>query len=630
MVATPGARAGRPSGGYGAVLLLDTWAMLTRADLRAGRGGDAPVADRGGAGPPGRRQVVVVADGSLAPVQALLRWDPGWFAARELAERRELGFPPAARMASLTGRPRRSPTCSRPRRLPAGAEVLGPVPAGDESGADAGAGVARPGRRRWPARCTRPPAVRSARKAAQPVRIQVDPLRPVLTVTAVAEGRQDSGSASTGVGSASEIAVRRAPAPVRRGMSAPQPARNRVVVILLQLQTALLAVRRPIAAIDLVADRARGIAGRRAHAPRRSLRRPASRRSAAAAPAAERLADQHAEFAQRSRSATCSAGIRTANRDFDPPRSTLVIPLDDSGQLIRERPRRRRRVLGRALRRAEIGLRRRGGLGRLAPRAPVNRPVTPVRADEARRAPSTSSSTPPGCAREVVDLASAASEAAARASGRRLRPTPCLAAVAGQARTEPVAAISAAAHAGATDFDVDFGRPASTGRAGSARAQAPCSSSIDGKPPTQRRPGDDATSKIGRRRRLVGARSVRRCVAGLLETTTMLGNGRRSCRRPRPQTRPASSAAGALASAELAARRCTFIGRRVPQATPDRPTMPGRAWAPACSLSRSAIGARNRRWTWRAAARTSARQRSQPPQRAAHDRSRRLRGESAG
>jgi len=39
---------------------------------------------------------VVVADGGLTPVQALLRWDPATFAQRELAERRELGFPPAA------------------------------------------------------------------------------------------------------------------------------------------------------------------------------------------------------------------------------------------------------------------------------------------------------------------------------------------------------------------------------------------------------------------------------------------------------------------------------------------------------------------------------------------------------
>ncbi len=37
-------------GGYGAVLLLDTWALLTRADLAGGRGGVAAVDDGGDAG----------------------------------------------------------------------------------------------------------------------------------------------------------------------------------------------------------------------------------------------------------------------------------------------------------------------------------------------------------------------------------------------------------------------------------------------------------------------------------------------------------------------------------------------------------------------------------------------------
>ena len=119
--------------------------------------------------------MVVVADGGLATVQALLRWDPGWFAGRELAERRELGFPPAARMASLTGTPEAVADLLEVLRLPEGAEVLGPVPAG-------------PGQERMLLRVARSRAaalarslheaagVRAARKAAQPVRIQVDPL----------------------------------------------------------------------------------------------------------------------------------------------------------------------------------------------------------------------------------------------------------------------------------------------------------------------------------------------------------------------------------------------------------------------------------------------------------------------
>ena len=71
---------------------------------------------------------MVAAEGSLPPVQALVRWDPITFAERELAERREVGFPPAVRMASLTGTPAAVREVLDDARLPEGAEVLGPVP----------------------------------------------------------------------------------------------------------------------------------------------------------------------------------------------------------------------------------------------------------------------------------------------------------------------------------------------------------------------------------------------------------------------------------------------------------------------------------------------------------------------
>ncbi|MGC4765613.1 primosomal protein N' [Micromonospora sp. DT46] len=176
VIATPGAEP-VADGGFGAVLLLDSWALLTRADLRAGEEAlrrwlaAAALARPAAAG--GR--VVVVADGALAPVQALLRWDAGWFAARELAERRELGFPPAVRMASVTGLPAAVADLLAEARLPAEAELLGPVPADGErermlvrvprarAGALAGALHSAAG-------------VRTARKAAEPVRLQVDPL----------------------------------------------------------------------------------------------------------------------------------------------------------------------------------------------------------------------------------------------------------------------------------------------------------------------------------------------------------------------------------------------------------------------------------------------------------------------
>ncbi|MFI1196557.1 primosomal protein N' [Micromonospora sp. NPDC020750] len=176
VVATPGAEP-VAEGGYGAVLLLDSWALLTRADLRAGEEAlrrwlaAAALARPAGAG--GR--VVVVADGALAPVQALLRWDAAWFAARELAERRELGFPPAVRMASVTGSADAVADLLAEARLPEEAELLGPVPADGD-------------RERMLVRVPRARAaalagalhsaagVRAARKAADPVRLQVDPL----------------------------------------------------------------------------------------------------------------------------------------------------------------------------------------------------------------------------------------------------------------------------------------------------------------------------------------------------------------------------------------------------------------------------------------------------------------------
>jgi primosomal protein N' (replication factor Y) len=176
VVATPGAEP-VAAGGFGAVLLLDSWALLTRADLRAGEEAlrrwlaAAALARPAAAG--GR--VVVVADGGLAPVQALLRWDPAWFAARELAERRELGFPPAARMASVTGSPAGVSDLLAAARLPEDAQLLGPVPAGDAQERM----LVRISRSRAAALAValhEAAGVRAARKASEPVRIQVDPL----------------------------------------------------------------------------------------------------------------------------------------------------------------------------------------------------------------------------------------------------------------------------------------------------------------------------------------------------------------------------------------------------------------------------------------------------------------------
>lgn len=176
VVTTPGAEP-VADGGYGAVLLLDAWALLTRADLRAGeetlRRWFAAAALARPAASAG--QVVVAADGSLPAVQALLRWDPAWHADRELADRVALGFPPATRVASVSGVPAGVAELIAATELPAGTQVLGPVALAD-------------GRERSLLRTTRrsgaalaaalaaAQAVRSARKAPDPVRVELDPL----------------------------------------------------------------------------------------------------------------------------------------------------------------------------------------------------------------------------------------------------------------------------------------------------------------------------------------------------------------------------------------------------------------------------------------------------------------------
>ncbi|MET9484001.1 primosomal protein N' [Streptomyces sp. NPDC006638] len=130
VVSTPGAEPVAEGGGYAAALLLDGWAMLGRPDLRAGeealrRWMQAASLVRGqGEG----GTVVIVAEPTQRPVQALVRWDPVGHAQRELAERAELGFPPVSRMAAVTGRAETVGAFLGSAALPSDVEVLGPVP----------------------------------------------------------------------------------------------------------------------------------------------------------------------------------------------------------------------------------------------------------------------------------------------------------------------------------------------------------------------------------------------------------------------------------------------------------------------------------------------------------------------
>jgi primosomal protein N' (replication factor Y) len=122
--------------------------------------------------------VVVGADAGVPAVQALIRWDPAGFAARELADRVELGFPPAVRMAAITGTAAAVAELLAVADLPADAQVIGPVPAGD--GAERMlVRVSRSNGAALADALKRGAAVRSARKAPDPVRIVLDPLAPL-------------------------------------------------------------------------------------------------------------------------------------------------------------------------------------------------------------------------------------------------------------------------------------------------------------------------------------------------------------------------------------------------------------------------------------------------------------------
>ncbi len=74
-------------------------------------------------------RVVLVGEAGLAPVQAMVRWDPAGYAARELTERAELGLPPATTFAEVTGSAASVAAFLKVLELPDGGEVLGPVPA---------------------------------------------------------------------------------------------------------------------------------------------------------------------------------------------------------------------------------------------------------------------------------------------------------------------------------------------------------------------------------------------------------------------------------------------------------------------------------------------------------------------
>ena len=178
VIATPGAEP-VADGGYAAVLLLDAWASLDRPVLTAGeesvrRWLGAAALGRGAAA----RGVVVLCGApthtTIPAVESLVRWDPAWFAERELDERRHLRLPPTVRMAALTAPRRPLEEALASLELPEDVETLGPLPAGEA----AMRYLLRAPLEQGPALCAGLAALRgmrSAHKEAVTVTVRVDP-----------------------------------------------------------------------------------------------------------------------------------------------------------------------------------------------------------------------------------------------------------------------------------------------------------------------------------------------------------------------------------------------------------------------------------------------------------------------
>ncbi|MEO7070247.1 MAG: primosome assembly protein PriA, partial [Nostocoides sp.] len=196
VIATPGAEP-VAEGGYAACLLLDAWASLDRPTLDSGEealrrwlAAAALVRPRGASPTSPEGRVVLVGAPTHTPVpavEALVRWDPGWFAGRELADRSALGLPPARRAAIVQGERVIVAGFVGGLELPPDIVVLGPTPVaeaghpGDRATAPQARAVllgpvsyaAEGGG--WPSVLRLAKAARSARKEGGGLTVRLDP-----------------------------------------------------------------------------------------------------------------------------------------------------------------------------------------------------------------------------------------------------------------------------------------------------------------------------------------------------------------------------------------------------------------------------------------------------------------------
>lgn len=173
VLATPGAEP-HVAGGYEVVILLDTWLMLAREDVRVEEESHRRWFNALALAGPGGTAVAV---GDAHTLQALVRADPAGFAARELASRAETHLPPTARLATVAG-PDEVLADLADRTWTPHTEILGPVPV-DPRSTEAGERlILRTPRREGADLAAALAALAAERSAAKlpGLRIQVDPL----------------------------------------------------------------------------------------------------------------------------------------------------------------------------------------------------------------------------------------------------------------------------------------------------------------------------------------------------------------------------------------------------------------------------------------------------------------------
>jgi primosomal protein N' (replication factor Y) (superfamily II helicase) len=187
VIATPGAEP--PAvGGYAGAVLLDTPLLLLRQNLRAAeealrRWLNVVALVRSGAD---GGSVIAVGESAGRALQALVRIDPGGFAARELGERAAARFPPAVKLITIEGSGEALAEFSSLVQAPDHAEFLGPVELATRRSeiGDASESLIQRLTVRAPLAEGVPlvraakeaAAIRTARKSDGPLRLRVDPV----------------------------------------------------------------------------------------------------------------------------------------------------------------------------------------------------------------------------------------------------------------------------------------------------------------------------------------------------------------------------------------------------------------------------------------------------------------------